>query len=84
MWARRVLAVLGGLWLATTIVPLWFIGGFLLVAITGVVLSAKPTPWGAGIFFLVLDLAWLAATVGVIRFVVRRKRGARRSRVTPE
>jgi hypothetical protein len=68
--------VLGGYWLAAAIVPGWFIGGFLLMAITAVLLEARPTPWTAGLLFIAFDLAWLAATVGIIRLVVRRKRRA--------
>jgi hypothetical protein len=73
-WARRVMLGLGGFWLATAVVPGWFVGGFLLMAITGVVLEARPTPWPAGLLLIAFDLAWLAATVGIMRLVVRRNR----------
>ena len=75
--ARRVAVALGSLWLAVTVVPAWVIGGFLLVAITAVVLDSKPTPWAAGLLFVAFDLAWLAATIGIIRVVVNRRRRAR-------
>jgi hypothetical protein len=75
--ARRVMLVLGGFWLATAVVPGWFIGGFLLIAITTFVLEARPTPWASGLLFVAFDLAWLAATVGIIRLVAHRQRRAR-------
>ena len=74
MWARRVMIVLGSFWLATVIVPAWLIGGFLLMAITAVVLEARPTPWAAGLLFVAFDLAWVAATVAIIRLVIRKRR----------
>ena len=76
-WARRVMIVLGSFWLATAIVPGWLIGGFLLMAITAVVLEARPTPWAAGLLFVAFDLAWVAATVATIRIVIRKRRARR-------
>lgn len=70
--------VLGSFWLATAIVPGWLIGGVLLMAITAVVLEARPTPWAAGLLFVAIDLAWVAATVAIIRIVMRKRRSRQR------
>ena len=76
-WARRVMLVLAGFWFATAVVPSWFIGGFLLMTITALVLEAKPTPWAAGLLFVAFDLAWVVATVAILRLVIRKRRAQR-------
>ena len=75
-WVRRGMLVVGSFWLAIAVVPGWLIGGALIVGVTAVVLEARPTPWAAVAVLVALDLAWVAATIGIVVLVVRRKRRA--------